>query len=300
MTLKKPATKKIQNKIEKVVIVYRKDTPLAQNKAEELADWLIARDLQVYSHSAQMLQLKSSGKKLPKVKMLAEVDLVLVLGGDGTYLEAVRMLENQEVPILGINMGSLGFLTHVPVDKMYEEIEKTLKLKMQMRPRAMLDVRVKSKGKIVAQHRALNDIVIERGSNSHLTHFSVFVNEQLISSIKADGVIIATPTGSTAYNLAAGGPILHPETQSIVVTPICPHSLTHRPTILPDHVGMSFKLNDPLKKAFLTVDGVHSGEISGEDEVLVERCACVHYVLRDPSHNYFNLLREKLKFGERA
>lgn len=298
--MKKSLNKKIRHPIKKIVIVFRKDTELAQKKATELARWLIEKKLQVFSHPNQTLTIKSQSKKIPKAKSLSSMDLVIVLGGDGTYLEAVRMLENQQVPILGINMGSLGFLTHVQVDRMYEEVEKTLKLKMQMRPRAMLDVKVKSKGKIIAQHRALNDIVIERGSNSHLTHFSVFVGEQLISSIKADGVIIATPTGSTAYNLAAGGPILHPETNGIVVTPICAHSLTHRPTILPDHLTMSFKLNDPARSAFLTVDGVHRGEISGHDEIIVEKCECVHYVLRDPSHNYFNLLREKLKFGERA
>lgn len=290
--------KKHQTKIKKVVIVFRKDTPLAKQKAKEVAIWLMDRGVKICSHPQQSLSL---GKQsIPKVKTLAGVDLVIVLGGDGTYLEAVRLLNKKAVPILGINMGSLGFLTNVPIEKMYDAIEATLSLKMQMRPRSMLDVKVKRKGKVLAQHRALNDLVIERGTNSHLTNFSLFIDKHLISSIKSDGVIIATPTGSTAYNLAAGGPILHPETNSIVISPICPHSLTMRPIILPDSINLSFRLNETSKKAFLTVDGVHCGEISGSDEIQVKKCDSFHYVLRDPSHNYFHLLKEKLKFGERA
>lgn len=295
----KPTTlKKHQSKISKVVIVFRKDTALAKQKAKEVALWLIDKGVKPFSHPKQALSLGK--QKIPPAKSFASMDLVIVLGGDGTYLEAVRMLDKKAVPILGINMGSLGFLTNVPVEKMYQAIEDTLSLTMQMRPRSMLDVKVRSKGKVLAKHRALNDIVIERGSNSHLTNYSLFVDKQLISSIKADGVIIATPTGSTAYNLAAGGPILHPEVSSIVISPICPHSLTMRPTILPDNIELTFQLNETSKKAFLTVDGVHCGEISGNDEILVKKCDSYHYVLRDPSHNYFHLLKEKLKFGERA
>lgn len=291
--------KKHQANIQRIVIVFRRDTALAKKKAQELSHWLDARKVSVFSHPKQTIPA-TQGKKIPKLKSLRKLDLVVVLGGDGTYLEAVRMLDNTEVPILGINMGSLGFLTNIPVESMYTALEKTLDLKMQMRPRTMLDVHLKRKGKTVAKHRALNDIVIERGSHTYLTNFSLFVDKQLISPIKADGVIISTPTGSTAYNLAAGGPILHPETRSIVVTPICPHSLTHRPTILPDHSKLSFKLNDSAKNAFITVDGVPCGEIKSNEEIQVEMASSIHYVLRDPSHNYFSLLREKLKFGERA
>ncbi|MCB0408422.1 MAG: NAD(+)/NADH kinase [Bdellovibrionales bacterium] len=285
--------------IKKVVVIYRKDTDLAKKKAIEVAQLLTDKNINVFSHPKQTIPLTSK-KNFPKVKSFKNIDLVIVLGGDGTYLEAVRILDSQEVPILGINMGSLGFLTNTPVEAMHLAIEKVLALKMEMRPRTMLNVKVLSKNKVIARHRALNDIVIERGANSHLTNFSLFIDNQLISPIKADGVIISTPTGSTAYNLAAGGPILHPETQSYVVTPICPHSLTHRPTLLPDHLKLRFELNDKTKSAFLTVDGVRCGEIHGNDQIIVEKCDCYHYVLRDPSHNYFNLLREKLKFGERA
>lgn len=297
--MKRTTLKRHQSGIQKVAIVYRRDTALAKKMAQELSQWLIEKKISVYSHPKQSIPSKGS-KKILRLKSFRKLDLVIVLGGDGTYLEAVRMLDNTEVPILGINMGSLGFLTNIPVEDMYKAVEQTLLLKKEMRPRTMLDVRLKRNGKIIAKHRALNDIVIERGSNSHLTNFSLYVDKQLISPIKADGVIIATPTGSTAYNLAAGGPILHPETRSIVVTPICPHSLTHRPTILPDHSRLSFKLNESAKSAFLTVDGVHCGEIKGNEEIQVEMASSIHYVLRDPKHNYFTLLKEKLKFGERA
>lgn len=297
--MKRTTLKKHQSKITKVVLVFRKDTPLARQKAKEVAAWLKENGVKPYSHPKQSLSL-GKGQKLPAANAMGSMDLVIVLGGDGTYLEAVRMLDKKAVPILGINMGSLGFLTNVPVDNMYNAIKDTLSLKMQMRPRTMLDVMVKRKGKVKARHRALNDIVIERGSQPHLTNYSLHVDGQLISAIKSDGVIISTPTGSTAYNLAAGGPILHPEVSSIVIAPICPHSLTMRPTILPDDTELTFQLNETSKKAFLTVDGVHCGEINGNDEILVKKCDSYHYVLRDPSHNYFHLLKEKLKFGERA
>lgn len=290
--------KKFVRKVRKVIIVYRRDTEKASKMASELADWLSAKKIKVFSHPQQKISHKA--KVYPSAQTLSSIDLVIVLGGDGTYLEAVRMLQGRQIPILGVNLGSLGFLTVNRAEDLYKVLESTLGGKLEIRPRSMLKVILKHNGRKQKEWTALNDVVIERGSFSHLINISVSVGKQLVSHIKSDGLIISSPTGSTAYNLAAGGPILHPESDTFVVTPICPHSLTSRPTILPDDEKLVFQLNDKNFKAFLTIDGQKYGEISALDEVIVERAPYDHYVLRNPSHNYFNLLREKLRFGERA
>lgn len=290
--------RKFTRKVRKLIIVYRPDTQRASTMAAELADWLSEKKIKVFSHPQQKISHRA--KTYPSAQTLSSIDLVVVLGGDGTYLEAVRMLQGRQIPILGVNLGSLGFLTVNRAEDLYKALENTLAGKLEIRPRSVLKVTLRHKGRKLKEWTALNDVVIERGSFSHLINISVFVGKQLVSPIKSDGLIIASPTGSTAYNLAAGGPILHPESDTIVVTPICPHSLTSRPTILPDDEKLVFQLNDKNFKAFLTVDGQKYGEISALDEVIVERAPNDHYVLRTPSHNYFNLLREKLKFGERA
>ncbi len=268
-----------------VLIVHRPDTPAAEKLAEEVKQWLQGRKISVAMRDQTSPQ---------------DPELVVVLGGDGTYLEAVRLLKGKKVPILGVNLGSLGFLTETRQEELYTNLELTLEGKMQMRPRSMLQVSVLRGGKARIDQRALNDVVLERGPYSHLINLSIHWDGHHVSPLKADGLIVATPTGSTAYNLAAGGPLVHPEAPCIVLTPICPHSLTSRPMIFPDQKELRLQLKDPLQGAFLTLDGKTVGELSAEDEVVVEKAPCLHYVLRKPDHNYFSLLRDKLKFGERS
>lgn len=278
-------------------IVYRSDREPAVELSIEVARWLKAKNLQVYSHPQQKIK---GVTKLPQRGGLDRLDLIVVLGGDGTYLEAVRLLDGRKVPILGINMGSLGFLTETRIDEIYTALEDTLTNKMESRPRSMLSAQVFRGRRLRSEFTALNDVVLERGSLSHLIHLALYADGQFVNNVKADGLIIASPTGSTAYNLAAGGPILHPEVDAFVVTPICPHSLTNRPTLFPGMSALSFKLNAENQSAELTIDGQTRAEISHLDKVVVKKAPCQHFVLREPSHNYFDLLREKLKFGERA
>lgn len=291
---KKKATAK---KIKQVLVVYRIESEHSQRVAEELAGFLREKKLSVISHPQQKI---AKGVKRATPKDLDACQLVIVLGGDGTYLEAVRILKERTTPILGVNMGSLGFLTQVKLEDLYASVNYTLDGKMEMRPRSLLEVEVCRKGRIKKKMTALNDIVVERGPWSHLLHLGIFENQQTICEIKADGVIAASPTGSTAYNLAAGGPILHPEMKSLVVTPICPHALTNRPIVFPANMDLSIRLLTPNKKAILTVDGQHGLEIEYGDTLLIKKSKHDHFVLRRPSHNYFDLLKEKLKFGERA
>ncbi len=315
-----------------ICVMYRPRKEEALTLAKELANWLIEKGISVYSHPQQRIfpeipALSSvpkaslsggsssepllfgalpsessppgvlSSEALPSLSSQA-MDLFVVLGGDGTYLEAIRILEGCPTPILGVNLGGLGFLTQIRSDALYSTMEMVLKSQMEMRPRTMLHLQVKRGGQILKQLCALNDLVIERGTISQLIGMSLFSNQQQVYHLKADGVVTATPTGSTAYNLAAGGPILHPFVAAFVVTPISPHSLTSRPLLFPDDQTLSYKI-DKGQRAQLNVDGKVLTEITGEDEVIVQKSKYVHQVLRKPTHDYFQLLREKLRFGER-
>jgi NAD+ kinase len=278
--------------------MYRPGTEEAFKEARNLATWLLRRGFDVFCAPGQKLV---KGCRTAEKKYLDDIDWVISLGGDGTYLKAVQLLEGRQTPILGVNMGNLGFLTETPREDLYKAVEATLQGKMDFRPRSMLRVEVHRAGKLLYSRLALNDAVLERGANTHLITIEIYSEKLLVGQVKADALIVASPTGSTAYNLAAGGPILHPEVRAIVVTPVCPHALTSRPLIFPDDQKLCLKLPnlDDKKRAILTVDGAGCGEITSDDEVTVVRSSYDHYVIRKRSANYFNLLREKLKFGQR-
>lgn len=295
-------------KTKKVALVYRPDTTAALTLSKALTAWLKERKYQVYTAPEQKIIQGTS--LLKDKKALGQMSLVVVLGGDGTYLRAVRLLEGKTVPILGVNLGSLGFLTPFRADELFTAVEQTLDNKMELRPRSMMRVKLLRNGKLKHELLALNDVVIERGSLSQLINIDIGCEKHSIADVKADGLIISSPTGSTAYNLSAGGPILHPETKAIVVTSIAPHSLTSRPFIFPDDVELRFKLigkkhsasQKPSKKgqAHFVVDGVTIDQMTDADQVIVSRSELDHLMVKEPGHNYFQLLREKLKFGDRA
>lgn len=289
----------------KIALVYRPDTAPALTLSKTLTAWLKERDYEVFTAPEQ--KLIQGTKALKDKKSLEKMSLIVVLGGDGTYLRAVRLLEGKTVPILGVNLGSLGFLTPFRADELFTAVEDTLKNKMELRPRSMISVQLYRKGKLKQELLALNDIVIERGSLSQLINIEVACEKLVISEVKADGLIISSPTGSTAYNLSAGGPILHPETKAFVVTSIAPHSLTSRPLIFPDDSNLRFRLvgkmhSTPKAKgqAHFVVDGVKVDDLSFSDEIVIHRSSVDHLMVKEPGHNYYHLLREKLKFGDRA
>lgn len=281
--------------VKRVAIVFRPESEHAMSLARELAAWLALKKIKCYSHPKQKL-----GPRVPRYKPSQSLDMLVVLGGDGTYLEAVRMIDAQPVPTLGVNLGSLGFLTVHRAQDLYDVMALALAGKLERQARSMIDITFRRDGQERGHFQALNDLVIERGSTSHLIHLGVHMDGQILHSLKADGLIVATPTGSTAYNLAAGGPILHPAVEALAVTPICPHSLTSRPFIFSNQIAITFQLIGKKGRAFVSVDGMKAGEITDRDEIHVQRSRHVHWTLRRRGHNYFQLLREKLKFGERA
>lgn len=278
----------------KIALVYRMATASAVSLAKTLTLWLHERDCDVFTAPDQK---KIPGTKLATHSKLGQMDFVIALGGDGTYLRAVRLLKGKQIPILGVNLGSLGFLTPTRADQVFTTVDFALQNKMKLFSTSLLEIELLKKSKKKLKSIALNDLVIERGSHSQLINVGIYHNHFLLSEIKADGIIVSSPTGSTAYNLAAGGPILHPEVRALVVTPIAPHSLTSRPVILPDQGKLSFKL--AVKKANLILDGQKFAELTNEDEVIIRKSNHDHLMVREPDHNFFHLLREKLKFGDR-
>jgi NAD+ kinase len=282
-------------KIQNVAIIYRDKTPRAKSLAKDVCEWLRSKKVNVFFQKGKATHADAKDVETPA--QIKNLQLVLVLGGDGTYLEAVRFLGDTQVPVLGVNLGSLGFLTENRVDEVYEVLASALNGKMKKEPVALMSVQIKT-GQ-VQKFIALNDIVIERGQSTHLLNIGMYWDGDLVTETKADGMIISTPTGSTAYNLAAGGPILQPDVHAIVATPICPHSLTSRPIIFPDDKVLSVKILGQKRAGTLSIDGQRRADINEDCEILIQRHKLEHIVLRKTSHNFFSLLREKLKFGER-
>ncbi len=281
--------------LKSIGIVYRPRKKEALQLAQRVIQWAQNHKISCYSHPKQ--------KTLPKTKMLRktqidQIDLFIVLGGDGTYLKAVRLIDGRSIPIFGINLGSLGFLTE-PITQVEQILDHILKGKMRIEMRSMLKVGIHKKGKPLTTYLALNDLVLERGPVTHLISLSIYSNQKLISSVKADGLIVSTPTGSTAYNLAAGGPIIHPSVSAIVVTPICPHSLTNRSITLSDKKEIIIKVNQSTQKAVFMLDGQFGGNINNKDEIIIQRSPKDHIFYATPEHCYFETLREKMKFGKR-
>lgn len=282
-----------------VAIVYRLRTEKAVKCARDLAKWLKA-----HGHVALTAPAQEAATGAPLMKSVDEFDkvnLVVVLGGDGTYLRAVRLLEGRQIPILGFNMGSLGFLTVHSAKHWRELVAKALRGDLVRRPRTMIHASVRRGSRVRGDFHALNDVVLERGSYSHLINTAISLGRHRVAELKADAFIVSSPTGSTAYNLAAGGPILDPSVRAFTLTPVAAHALTTRPLVIPDDVELRFKLVPGKdQKVHFIVDGQKQMELSTEDEVIVRRSAYDHLVLREPSFNYFSLLKEKLKFGDRA
>ena len=276
--------------IKNVFIVFRDNTSQAEVLGQEFAQYLSKKSINSKIVSCTQLE------KYPPDK---NFDLVIVLGGDGTYLSTARHLKPRTIPILGINMGSLGFLTETKVDEAYDVLDLALQGGLESRPRTLLDIDVEHANSKSYSDTALNDIVIERGSRSQLVRIQIYCTDQLVQDLKADGLIISTPTGSTAYNLAVGGPILHPEAQSYVVAPVAPHNLTSRPMVFPDHLKLKIRLTPGNQTAQLTIDGRSALEVNDQDLISIKKSDHIHSVLRQKGHNYFELLRTKLKFGQR-
>ena len=232
-------------------------------------------------------------------EIVSRVDLVLVLGGDGTMLSVSRLVAEKGIPILGINLGSLGFITEVSRDEIFSTVNKMLNGDCAIEERLMLSAAVHREGKKLTEYTVLNDVVINKGAVARIIDLETNINGSYVTTFKADGLIISTPTGSTAYSLSAGGPILYPTLESIVVTPICSHTLTNRPIVVPDNSRIEIIIKKMSGDVFLTLDGQVGFSLMTGDVIEINKAGYKTKLLVPLERDYFRVLRTKLKWGER-
>src|SRR5438093_385002 len=267
--------------VRNVVIVTKPKQPEVARVAGELVQWFRARNVMA------SLELQAA----------STADLAVVLGGDGTLLAAARVLGDRQVPIVAINYGGLGFLTEVTLNEMYPSLEVVLAGKFVTEQRMMMDLHVSRADKRLADYRALNDVVINKGTLSRMIELEARVDGQYLSRFRSDGLIVSTPTGSTAYNISAGGPIIYPTMSAMVVTPICSHTLTNRPIVLPAGVKIEIMLRSAQDDVSVTVDGQVGLQLRMDDDLVVQKSDVAVKLVAPGDKNYFDVLRGKLKWG---
>jgi NAD+ kinase len=285
--------------VTRVGIVAKPDAADARAVVETLIRWLTARGLTaVVEKETAGLVPAVAVTALGKPEIPGQVDLIVVLGGDGTLLSMARAVGDLGVPILGVNLGGLGFLAATTLDEMFPALEAFLAGRMAIDERMMLLARLIRNGQRVCEYTALNDVVITKSAMSRIINLSVSVEGRYATAYRADGLIVSTPTGSTAYCLSAGGPILFPTMDALVLTPICSHTLTNRPIVLPgrDRVEVTL-LTD--QEVMLTVDGQVGVAVREHDTVAVQAAPSRIRLVRFPQKDFFSVLRTKLKWGER-
>ena len=270
----------------------------------ELGEWLTARGLHPVYETATAALMPSADDRavLNKASLATDVDIILVLGGDGTLIGMADCVAESgaSTPILGVNFGSLGFLTEVTLPELYRSLENALNGRAHVEERMMLRATTTSGDDVLSRSIALNDAVITKTARSRMIDLSVYVGSEFVTRVKADGLIIATPTGSTAYNLSAGGPIVQPDVDGMIITPIAPHTLTNRPIVIPGESTVRVQPNmEARDEIVFTLDGQSTFPIHAGDEITVNRAPRRLRLIRPSTRSYFEVLRTKLKWGER-
>lgn len=269
-----------------------------------LRQWLKERGLEVLLDRETSLSIEPPESGTPRGELAARVDLLIVLGGDGTLLAGARAIGERELPVLAVNLGGLGFLTSVTLEEMYAALEQVLAGRYAVSARRKLKVEIRRgvglrEPETVACYYALNDVVLNKAAIARILDFDAFLDGEFISTFKADGLIMATPTGSTAYSLAAGGPIVLPAVDAVLVTPIASHTLTNRPLVVPGDSAIEVLVKSEEETVFLTVDGQVGVSIHHNDRVLCQLSSQTVRLVRAPGKSYFEVLRSKLKWGQR-
>ncbi len=292
--------------IRRVGIVAKHGLVAASDHLSNLSEWLGVRDVEaVFERETAALARPGTktGKTRTREALPEDVDLIVVLGGDGTLLSmAARIAKTgRDIPILGVNFGSLGFLTEIRIDELTASLESVLNESATFDERAMLAADAERRNEQVDSRIVLNDVVFTKAALSRIIELSVWVSGEFVTRVKADGLIIASATGSTAYNLAAGGPIVHPMVDALILNPIAPHTLTNRPVVIPGNAEIEVRTHaeGPADEVFVTYDGQSGYPLKQGDVVRVRKSARTLRIVKAPARGYFEVLREKLKWGER-
>ena len=262
--------------------------------------WLGERGIDVVfeTATAALMPANSHRRVADREPLVAEVGLVLVLGGDGTLLSTSRAVARAAIPVLGVNLGSLGFLTEVPLAELYDALEEVDQKRASVESRALVQCQLMREGNCLLKYAALNDVIVNKSAIARLNDYDLYIDKVLVTEYKADGLIVSTPTGSTAYSMAAGGPILTPSVDAFVITPVSPHSLTHRPLVVRDSVEIEIVVKTGADTAYLSVDGQVGMPVRDGDRVVCRKSEYKVQLLRI-RRAFFEVLRTKLKWGQR-
>jgi NAD+ kinase len=236
-------------------------------------------------------------KQVASESLAADVDLMLVLGGDGTMIATARTIGDHEVPVLGVNYGGLGYLAEFRIEELYSALESILAGNYRLDRRVMLEVELRRAGEAAKTSRVLNDVVINKSALARIIEIEASFNSQYVNSFRADGLIVSTPTGSTAYNLSAGGPVIFPSMNAVVITPICPFTLSNRPIVVPDDAEIELLLKTDQEEVALTLDGQVGFPLKVADRVVIRKSRTTFNLIQPTNRNYFDVLRDKLRWG---
>jgi NAD+ kinase len=278
--------------------IFVKDQEQAVDKAKELETWLKAKGIEVFvRHNvpAPITSKECLVENIPKAP--SNLSCVVVLGGDGTFLSAIRWIQDTGIPILGINLGAFGFLTESSANKVFPIMEDVISGSYNTEERILLSATVLRGGEAVTCQTVLNDVVVNKEALARIAHIKTYIDDYYLTTFKADGLIVATPTGSTAYSLSAGGPIVHPSLKTIILTPICPFTLTNRPLIVPDTAVVKIELDERDANVFLTFDGQVGLNVTHEDAIVIEKAPHTILMLRPAGLRYRDVLKAKLRWG---
>ena len=288
--------------IKRIGIVLKPHQPDALKTICQLVAWLAERDITlVGGPEVEREQIEhQTGCAVQQVeteKLAGEVDLILVLGGDGTMIAAARMVGDQEVPVLGVNYGGLGYLAEFRIEELYSALESILSGNYRLDRRVMLAVELRRGTDPPKTSRVLNDVVINKSALARIIEIETYFDRHFVNSFRSDGLIVSTPTGSTAYNLSAGGPVIFPSMNAVVITPICPFTLSNRPIVVPDNAEIELLLKTDNEEVALTLDGQVGFPMEVDDRVVIRKSRTTFNIIQPSNRNYFDVLRDKLRWG---
>jgi len=288
--------------IKRIGIVLKPHQPDALKTLCELTVWLSQRGIELVAgpeieRERIEHQTGCSVRSVEDQELAESVDLILVLGGDGTMIATARIIGDHDVPVLGVNYGGLGYLAEFRIEELYTGLESILSDNYRLDRRVMLRVDLQRGDSLITKNRVLNDVVINKSALARIIEIEAFLNNQFVNSFRADGLIISTPTGSTAYNLSAGGPVIFPSMNAILITPICPFTLSNRPIVVPDDAVIELRLKTDFEEVALTLDGQVGVPLKVEDRVVIRKSQTTFNIVQPSNRNYFDVLRDKLRWG---
>jgi NAD+ kinase len=288
--------------IKRIGIVLKPHQPDALKTMCELTIWLAERGINLIGgpeieRERIEQQTGCAVEQVEPENIAACADLILVLGGDGTMIATARLMGDAEVPVLGVNYGGLGYLAEFRIEEVYEALESILAGNYRLDKRVMLAVELMRGDQTVTRNRVLNDVVINKSALARIIEIEAYLNQQFVNSFRADGLIVSTPTGSTAYNLSAGGPVIFPSMNAVVITPICPFTLSNRPIVVPDDAVIELRLKTDQEDVALTLDGQVGFPLKVEDRVVIHKSQTTFNLVQPTNRNYFDVLRDKLRWG---